>query len=154
MVTLRPMQHADKTYFAQWWRDKDLLATTSGAPPVTKEELTDYFHEMMQGENGEDCMIEVAGQTIGHIAFANRPDGWCELQIVIGNKNFWGKGYGPEAMKQMIAQSKGQNCHKIYLEVWPTHARAIRAYEKAGFVKKRAGELLRMEYVGSVSEVR
>lgn len=147
-LELRSLKETDKEHFAQWWRDTELLAMTSGAPPVTEEELDGYFSEMIHDAEAQHFMIDIDGETIGHISLGQREDGWYETQIVIGNKDYWGYGYGPEAINELLRRTKKQGIEKIYLEVWPHNTRAIRAYEKAGFVRTRGGELLRMEYKG------
>ena len=58
----------------------------------------------------------------------------AEIGIVIGNKSYWSKGYGTEALRLMLEYGFDQlNLHKIYLWVFCFNTRAIRAYEKVGF---------------------
>jgi RimJ/RimL family protein N-acetyltransferase len=54
---------------------------------------------------------------------------------MLGEKEFWNKGYGTEAM-QLVLQHGFQtlNLNRIMLEVYTTNPRAIRCYEKVGFV--------------------
>jgi RimJ/RimL family protein N-acetyltransferase len=59
----------------------------------------------------------------------------AELGIFIGDKAYWGKGYGSEVMRLLLAHGFGiLNLNRIYLRVYENNQRAIRAYEKAGFV--------------------
>ena len=54
--------------------------------------------------------------------------------IFIGNKRFWGKGYGTEATRLLLRYAFEElNLHRVELEVYDFNTRAIRAYEKAGF---------------------
>ena len=54
--------------------------------------------------------------------------------IFIGDKNYWGKGYGTDAMKILVSFIFDQlNIHKIKLHVFSFNQRAIRSYEKCGF---------------------
>lgn len=54
--------------------------------------------------------------------------------IFIGDKNYWGKGYGTDAMKVLIKFIFEQmNVHKIKLNVYSFNERAIKSYEKCGF---------------------
>jgi len=59
-----------------------------------------------------------------------------QIGIRIGDKEYWGKGYGTDAVSALV------NCclttlgiRHIWLKVLPTNARAIRCYEKCGFTK-------------------
>ena len=54
--------------------------------------------------------------------------------IFIGDKNYWSKGYGTDAMKVLIKFIFEQmNIHKIKLNVYSFNERAIRSYVKCGF---------------------
>jgi RimJ/RimL family protein N-acetyltransferase len=64
----------------------------------------------------------------------------AEFRVLIGDKSYWGQGYGTEATRLMLAYGFDLlNLHKIFLGVNSAHGAAVRAYEKAGFV--REGEL-------------
>lgn len=54
--------------------------------------------------------------------------------IMIGEKSFWGKGYGTDAMKVLIRFIFEQmNLDKIKLNVYSFNERAIKCYQKCGF---------------------
>ena len=54
--------------------------------------------------------------------------------IGIGEPEFWGKGYGTEAMKLILHYAFMElNLHRVSLDVFEYNPRAVRSYEKAGF---------------------
>ncbi|ADL06819.1 GNAT family N-acetyltransferase [Thermosediminibacter oceani] len=54
--------------------------------------------------------------------------------IFIGNKDYWGKGYGTDAMRVLLRFIFEQmNINKVKLFVYDFNKRAIRCYEKCGF---------------------
>lgn len=54
--------------------------------------------------------------------------------IMIGDKDYWGKGYGTDAMKVLIDFIfNDMNINKIRLSVFSFNERARRSYEKCGF---------------------
>jgi RimJ/RimL family protein N-acetyltransferase len=54
--------------------------------------------------------------------------------IVIGEKDFWGKGLGSEATRLVVGYAFGTlNLNRVWLEVYEYNPRAARVYEKAGF---------------------
>ncbi|OEF98811.1 GNAT family N-acetyltransferase [Vulcanibacillus modesticaldus] len=60
-----------------------------------------------------------------------------EVGIFIGDKDYWGKGYGTDAMKILIKFIFEQmNINKIKLHVFSFNLRAIKSYEKCGFKKE------------------
>lgn len=133
-INLRKLDFDDLKYFTKWWRDKDLIKLTSGNfDELSDDELKKYFDEMINSKTDYHWMIEADNQTIGHINLSKRNSGWFETQIVIGKKDFLGKGFGSAAILEMIKKAKELNITQIYLEVRPDNLRAISAYKKAGF---------------------
>jgi RimJ/RimL family protein N-acetyltransferase len=57
------------------------------------------------------------------------------VSIGIGEREFWGKGYGTDAMNVLLRFSfRELNLHRVGLLTFSINPRAIRSYEKAGFV--------------------
>lgn len=154
-TNLRKIKPSDKNYFARWWRDKELLKLTSGVSKlISDEEVDRYFQAILNGKNNYNFIILADEKIIGHISLAKRRNGWYETQIMIGEKEYWGKGIGSKAIKLLIRKAKKDVIFKIYLEVRPTNLRAIQTYEQCGFEKvkivkypnnKYLPETLRME---------
>jgi RimJ/RimL family protein N-acetyltransferase len=62
----------------------------------------------------------------------------AEAGIFIGNKNYWNKGYGTEALSLLLDYGfKALNLHNVLIRVYDFNTRAQKCYEKAGF--KRIG---------------
>lgn len=56
------------------------------------------------------------------------------IGIAIGDRAFWGKGYGTDAMRVIVRYAFNEvNLNRVTLGVFEYNPRAIRAYEKAGF---------------------
>ena len=59
-------------------------------------------------------------------------EGWAGIGI--GERDFWGNGYGTDAMCLMLRFAFGElNLRRVTLGVYAYNPRAIRSYEKAGF---------------------
>jgi len=57
-----------------------------------------------------------------------------DVGIFIGDKNYWGKGYGTDAMGVLVKFIFEQlNVNKIKLQVFSFNERAIKSYKKCGF---------------------
>ena len=75
---------------------------------------------------------------IGHLALSHINKNKAEIQIVVGEKEYWGKGLGTLAIKKGVDEAFNRLGYKeIYLEVRPNNQRAIKAYQNVGF--KRLG---------------
>jgi RimJ/RimL family protein N-acetyltransferase len=69
-------------------------------------------------------------------------DAW--VGIGLGEREVWGKGYGTDAMRIILRYAFTElNLHRVSLNVFEYNPRAIRSYEKAGFVHEgRMREML------------
>lgn len=57
------------------------------------------------------------------------------LTIYIGDKGHWGRGYGSDALRLVLREAFGpMDLHRVELHVFEFNQRAIRSYEKVGFV--------------------
>jgi len=60
----------------------------------------------------------------------------AEIGMTIGDKNYWGKGYGTDLVKTILRFCfKELDLNKVYLDVWEENKRAIGCYSKCGFKK-------------------
>ena len=59
-------------------------------------------------------------------------EGW--VGIGLGERDYWGNGYGTDAMRLMLRFAFDElNLWRVSLGVFAYNPRAIRSYEKAGF---------------------
>lgn len=58
----------------------------------------------------------------------------CTLGIIIGERDYWGKGFGSEAMIALLEYSFNElNLNQVYLRTFYDNKRAISAFHKVGF---------------------
>ena len=63
------------------------------------------------------------------------PHGDLFVGISIGDREFWGKGYGTDAMKVILRYAFQElNLRRVSLDTFEYNPRAIRSYEKVGFI--------------------
>lgn len=147
-ILLRKIKLSDKRYFAKWWRNKELLKLTSGIlKRISDQEVNKYFKNILDSKKDYHFMITLDKKVIGHISLVKRRNRWYETQIVIGEKKYWNKGYGTEAIQMTIKKARQLGVSKIFLRVRPTNLIAIRAYEKCGFKKTRIKRYPRNKYL-------
>ena len=72
-------------------------------------------------------------------------DAW--FAIGIGERSSWGKGYGTDATREILRFAFEElNLHRVTLNVFEYNTRAIRSYEKVGFVNEgRVRQFLKRE---------
>jgi RimJ/RimL family protein N-acetyltransferase len=70
----------------------------------------------------------------------------CFVGIGLGDREFWGKGYGTDAMRIILRYAFTElNLQRVSLDVFEYNQRGVRSYEKAGFVfeGRKRGLILR-----------
>lgn len=81
----------------------------------------------------------VDGKKIGQINYnkIDERNKKTEIDIIIGDKEDIGKGYGPNAMRTLIKYLfKNFDINKVWVEPRANNPRAIKAYKKVGFKKE------------------
>jgi RimJ/RimL family protein N-acetyltransferase len=75
------------------------------------------------------------------------PNGDAFVGIGIGEREFWGKGYGTDALEVILRYAFQElNLRRVSLDTFEYNPRAIRCYEKVGFVHEgRARKFLLRE---------
>ena len=105
-----------------------------------EKELEKESEKMAQGGLPEGFFFDIrALPEDRHIGFVGLwgPE-WTHGDIVVsiglGEPEYWGKGYGTEAMQLALRYAFTElNLHRVTLYVFDYNTRAIRSYEKAGF---------------------
>lgn len=79
-------------------------------------------------------LIEFAGEAIGYLAFGRvSTEGQIHLHKLYLKPEFHGRGIGQAALAHVLASAAQAGAEAVSLRVNKGNARAIRAYQKAGF---------------------
>ena len=141
---LRPMTLDEVDLVLGWLRDPEVREFWGGRDLMrSKEEfLADwkpYYFDGSEPERGRCFAIEADGRPIGMIAYnaINRRDRSVEIDVTIGEKAYWSRGYGTDAIRTFLGYLfEVMGMHRVWLVPYATNARAIRCYEKCGFVRE------------------
>ena len=140
-TTLRPVRLSDAKKFTEWYSDPDVNKFTSRKKTtIIKERKLIALFKKDKGINS--FVIETkGGVAIGHLLFFTNPqDNNGRIGISIGNKDYWSHGYGGDAMRAILKYGfeklKLNQIHLAGNGVFEYNPRAIRAYEKVGFIKE------------------
>lgn len=140
ITRLRPMTEDDLRYFQKWLQDPDVrrwLAAV-GEPPTMEDEYEWYESTRSNPDNVMWSIETLDGQLIGSTDLRLVPAAArAELGIAIQDKSFWSKGYGTDAIRQVLKHAfREMRLHRVELHVDEDNARGIRCYEKCGFVRE------------------
>lgn len=152
-IYLRASTITDATpEYLSWLNDDETTrGLSSGIFPSTIEELKAFLDRAVN--NRSVVMFAICDKTndlhIGNIKLDNFD--WisrtCELGLLIGNKNYWGKGIGYEVCKLVLEYAFSDlNVRKVLLAVYENNPAAIHLYKKLGFIEE--GRLRQHIYEG------
>ena len=128
--------------FSRWRRDTEYyrLLDTDPARMFSVKAFQKDFEANLEKKPFDDYLFTIHtlkdDRLIGFIWLGgidwNHGNGW--VGIGLGEREYWGKGYGTDAMRVVLGFAFTElNLHRVSLNVFAYNPRAIRSYEKAGF---------------------
>ncbi len=128
---------------SRWDRDSEFrrLLDSEAAKQFSVKKLTEWIQQDQEKDPGtlfhfgihsleDDRLIGFTGLE-GDLF----PHGEAFVGIGIGERGLWGKGYGTDAMIVILRYAFQElNLRRVALDTFEYNPRAIRSYEKAGFV--------------------
>jgi RimJ/RimL family protein N-acetyltransferase len=166
-VILRAMEREDLPRLHAFNNDLEVELAGGGDPPMPQSLArlqAEYDSQASQGgRDGAGFAIEADNQVIGQCALFqfDHTARSCMLGITIGDKSYWGQGYGREAVALLLTYAfQMRNMRRVYLSVNGNNERAIRAYRACGFVEEGRlrkhvwsnGEYIDFVYMGVLRE--
>ena len=155
--------------FSRWSQDSEYWRLMSSEPSRPISFLS--TREWLEGELFKDPpgFIMFAIHTleddrlIGEIGFEDveLPYGENFLEIGLGGRENWGKGYGSDAVRLILRYAFTElNLQRVSLEVSEYNPRAVHVYTKAGFIEEgrlrsselRGGRRTDLIYMGILRE--
>jgi aminoglycoside 6'-N-acetyltransferase len=119
-------------HVTEWWHDAEDFAFVSG-------DLA--HHDMAQFIVGTDgrpfAYLQCYRMGEWHEGFGPQPCGTRGLDQFIGEPGMLGRGHGSAFIREFTEMMLSDGTPRVVLDPKPTNARAIRAYEKAGFARNR-----------------
>ncbi|MGL5380951.1 GNAT family N-acetyltransferase [Clostridium sp.] len=106
------------------WQEEEWVKGRKGTSDLT------YDFAMEDLKTGK----YIGGCSINESNIKNRH---CTIGIMIGDKDYWGKGYGTDALKTLIKFIFEElNFDKVKLGAFSFNKRAIACYKKVGFIEE------------------
>jgi aminoglycoside 6'-N-acetyltransferase len=117
-------------HVAEWWDD----------PETDIAEIAGHIDSV----SVEPLIIELDGRPIGYLQsydphleddhpYQDQPFGTLGVDLSIGPAELVGVGHGSAALRQFVDELFAEGAPRVIIDPDPANARAIRAYEKAGF---------------------
>jgi RimJ/RimL family protein N-acetyltransferase len=149
LVVLRRHRPENLRAFMRWYSDPEVARLTRyQQSALSNEEVQRFFYARIMGADFLAMAIHVreTDRLVGTCAFSqlDGDNGSTLFHITIGEHDAWGMGYGTEATELMVGHAFTRLAlHRVALTVFEFNERAIRSYEKCGFVTEgRAREAI------------
>ncbi len=154
-VRLRPIEKDDLPRFVKWLADEETRSFLSQHLPYSLMQEERWYEDNLKAREEQAWAIDVQPEGaalvpwehIGSCGFFHL--NWrcrhAEAGILIGARERWGQGYGSDALRTLVHWGfYTLDLNRIYLRVFDDNARAIRCYQKVGFVEE--GRLRQDDY--------
>jgi RimJ/RimL family protein N-acetyltransferase len=133
----------------EYWR----LANSNPVRALSSKAVQDWLERNPENTRGDQFEFSIHtlqdDLLIGDVGLdgVRWNHGEAFVGIGIGDREYWGKGYGTDAMRLILRYAFGElNLQRVSLNVFEYNPRAIRSYEKLGFIHEgRARGVLRRE---------
>ncbi|MFX1566620.1 MAG: GNAT family N-acetyltransferase [Promethearchaeota archaeon] len=140
-IRLRGLELSDADEILKHFNDVELRRFLGHLIPISHDEEEQWIRntwenrqkgiEYVFGIEVKENHLLIGTCSLFSIQQINRS---AELGIAIWNKQYWGKGYGTEALNLLLGYGFNfLNLHSIFLIVNEDNPRAIQAYKKVGF---------------------
>ncbi len=136
---LRPLCEDDLEQVKQWDEDQEITEWT-GKKFHSCEDLHNWLKESsLRRSRWALGVMTVNGRLIGQVELDDIS--WqrssAQLKLCIGDKDYWDQGYGSDALRAFLQHVLyATSLNYIYLRVQADNHRAIRCYERCGFIKE------------------
>jgi RimJ/RimL family protein N-acetyltransferase len=145
---LRALEHDDLPHFVRWINDPETRRFMVIRYPLSMAEEEKWWDRFLDRDDYIFAIEAADGRYIGNIGLHDiEPENSrAMLGIIIGHKNYWGQGYGTDAIQAMLGWVFGYlNLNRVYLTVYSYNERAIHCYQNCGF--RHEGTMRQARYI-------
>jgi RimJ/RimL family protein N-acetyltransferase len=143
LVVLRPHTAQSFERLHQWKNDREILELSADSMEPSPEEKTRRTLERWMKESEDIIHFAIhrkdTDELIGflHLALIEREHQRCKIGLVIGEKQYWGQGYGTDAVRCAVDYGFSVlGLNRISAEAYATNPRSVRMLERAGFQRE------------------
>ena len=138
-VMLRPMTEQDTDNIIKWRNAPSVMENFIYRTPFTREAHLNWYHNrVLTGDVAQFIIVDTDTNTdVGSVYLRDidKQNQKCEFGIFIGEESCRGKGIGTKATKLILDYAfKELKLNRVFLRVFAKNERAIKSYEKAGFI--------------------
>lgn len=142
-VYLTSIRKDDIPTYQKWFSNTEFLRLLNSdvAMPKTTENIETWYEQTSKSKDGYVFGLRALNDNrlLGNCSMFNisQSSRHCRVGLFIGEPSEWGKGFGTDVMTVLVRFGFMElNLHHIELHVFSYNPRAIKSYEKVGFVQE------------------
>ncbi len=142
-INLRPPHNRDIPTLVRWFNNPTVTSNLAITQPVTEISEAKWLNDLRTRRAATDILwvidTSTSKQSIGCIGLhkIDRRNSNAEISIAIGEIDYWGKGFAPEATSLVLDFAFSRlNMHRIYTGAYGFNTRSLLTLEKQGFVRE------------------
>ncbi len=148
-IRLRDIEEYDLESICRWRNDESVLDNLFSYLPVSLAKQKRWYENYLKDNTNQTFVIEytIQNKPIGTVSLLHidHKNQIAEISILIGEKDYRGKGMAKQALTQLINYGFNQlNLNRLFLQLFEGNEPALRLYESLGF--KREGLLRSHHY--------
>jgi len=140
LVNIREVKWGDLKYLQKWANDPEVAYWARAETNISNVTIGEFrrWYYRRSSSSVKRFIIETkeSKKPIGSISYRDYDsiNKVIVLGIHIGEKNYWGKGFGTDAIKTFVKYLFDTlDINRIELDTFDENIRAIKAYQKCGF---------------------
>ena len=143
-VRLRPLAEADLPLTLRWRNHDDVRVWFRNSDPLTWDQHRGWFERYLAKDDEYQFVIEVGDRPVGQVGLyrLDRAAGTAEYgRLMVGEPDAAGRGVAAAATGLLLALAFDRwGLCEVRLEVLAHNARAMRLYDRTGFVRTGEGD--------------
>ncbi|MEX0785376.1 MAG: GNAT family protein [Dehalococcoidia bacterium] len=142
LVRLRAIEPGDLEREYVWINDLEVTRYLTARYPMSRADEERWIQSASPNSFAQGVRLAIEtkeGEHIGNIDLhrMHSEDRKAGLGVMIGNKEYWGNGYGTDAITTLLRFAfYEQNLNRVWLTVFDDNDRAMACYRKCGFVEE------------------
>lgn len=143
LVRLRAVEPGDLEREYTWINDREVTRYLTARYPMSRADEERWIATYSTNSFAQSVTLAIEtkaeGEHIGNINLhlAHAEDRKAGLGVMIGNKDYWGNGYGTDAITTLLRFAfYEQNLNRVWLTAFDFNERAVACYRKCGFVEE------------------
>jgi RimJ/RimL family protein N-acetyltransferase len=145
LIRLRAVEMDDLDRYLAWINDAEVVQylATAAPHPVSRVQEEEWIKQAVTHTRPPEITYAIetleGARHIGSVSLhrVGHPARHASLGIMIGDKTYWSRGFGTDAVLTMLRYAFEElNLNRVSLEVHDFNARAIACYRKCGFIEE------------------